>query len=214
MVRALEEAFDPSMWLGDELCTAMPTHVVVGAELAGAVPADEDRPSGDLGDDEGARSGDLVGDADGDPACAEDALLLEGMERVGGVGVRDQRRGVVDGEPGRAVRGLLGEELGRNRPRGVAARGHVTTVVRAAKRGQATWRSTGHRPNGLSSGFDVYAHEDVSRKERPHPHRGPFVVCIAERHLPGRACPFASGMVRCVVCSVTPRNGQRHEERR
>ncbi len=55
VVGALEEAFDPAVWLGDELCTAMATHVVVGAELAGAVSADEDRASGDLGDDEGAR---------------------------------------------------------------------------------------------------------------------------------------------------------------
>ena len=108
VVRALEEAFDPSIGSDDELGTAMATHVVVGAQLAGAVPADEDRASGDLGDDEGARSGDLVGDADRDPGGAEDALLLEGMERVGRVGVGDQRRGVVDGEPGRAVRGLLG----------------------------------------------------------------------------------------------------------
>ena len=67
VVRALEEALDASALPLTELRAAVTADVVVGAQLARAVTADDQRTARDFDHEEAARPLELVGHADGDP---------------------------------------------------------------------------------------------------------------------------------------------------
>src|SRR4029453_17244131 len=76
----------------------------------------------------------------------------------------DQRRCEVDRESGRAVRGLVAEQFGRHGPFRIPVSAHVTD---GSGGGGARSRVPARTQfNGLSSRFDVYAINDVTRKER------------------------------------------------
>jgi|GEM_PF-6916250 len=92
--------------LREELGGAMAAHVVEGAQLPGLVAADDDGASGHLHHEDLAGLGHLGKAADGHPGPGEDPFPLKGEEFVGGIGLREEGDGVVDGCPGGRV-GLL-----------------------------------------------------------------------------------------------------------
>ena len=117
----------------EELRRAVAAEVVEGAQRAVPVAGDEDRPAGDLDDDAGAGLRDVAGDADRDPAGGEQPLLLEREELRRGVGVGQQRRRELDGQAGRCVGALVGEQRridGTRRQRGVRIDGCARGVAR------------------------------------------------------------------------------------
>ena len=86
----------------------MAADVVEGAQLAGAVAHDEQRPAGDLGHQDVAGLAQLGDAADRDPARREDPLALDREELLGPIRLGRQRLGEIDGPPGRRVRLLPG----------------------------------------------------------------------------------------------------------